>query len=349
MAVHLTRGLLDRGHAVDVVLGSATGPYLETVPERANVVDLGGRRVLAALPGLTRYLKREQPDALLSFMFHANAVAVWASRLARAPGRVVISERVHLTRALRDYPAPKRLAAAVAVRRAYPHADAVVAVASGVADDLHRHFDSSATPVVVLPNPTVTPELLAAADRPPGHPWLRGDGPPVVVASGRLHPQKDFPTLVRAFAVVRRERPARLVILGEGPERSGLEALARDLGVATDVALPGFVADAPAWVARAAVFALSSAYEGLPNALIEALALGVPLVATDCESGPSEILAGGEHGRLVPVGDANAMALAVSDALAGGVPPPEPEAATPYTLAEAVARYEAVLLGGPPG
>jgi glycosyltransferase involved in cell wall biosynthesis len=163
----------------------------------------------------------------------------------------------------------------------------------------------------VLDNPSVAPEVPALADAPLDHPWFHPGAPPVVLGVGRLSKQKDFPLLLRAFAEVRRVREARLLILGEGEERSSLATMIEALGLDADAALPGFVQNPFAYMARAAVFVLSSAWEGSPGALIQALACGAPVVATDCESGPREILQGGRFGRLVPTGDVTALAAAI--------------------------------------
>src|SRR5262249_11152367 len=152
--------------------------------------------------------------------------------------------------------------------RWYPRADAILAVSQGVADDLARTVGLPRDRIVVTHNPVWTDALEAAAGEPVAHDWLRSGAPPVVLGVGKLSPQKGFDVLLRAFARVRRERSARLVVLGEGPQRRALERLARELGIAADVALPGFVANPFAWMAKCAVFALSSRWEGLPNALI---------------------------------------------------------------------------------
>ncbi|MEZ5628307.1 MAG: glycosyltransferase, partial [Rhodocyclaceae bacterium] len=172
----------------------------------------------------------------------------------------------------------------------------------------------------VIRNPVVTPRLSAMAAEPVAHPWIADPSVPLVLAAGRLTEQKDFPTLVRAFAVLRRAQPARLVILGDGRQRKKLEALAAELGVADDIDLPGFTPNPYAWMAKANLFVLSSAWEGSPNVLTEALALGVPSVATDCPSGPREVLAGGRFGALVPVGDAAGLGQAMIDTLAAPLP-----------------------------
>jgi glycosyltransferase involved in cell wall biosynthesis len=233
------------------------------------------------------------------------------------------------------------------VRRTYPRADGIVAVSRGVADDLVTCAGLPADRVLAIPNPIVTPALLRRAEEPPPHPWLLPCNPPVVLAAGRLHPQKDFPTLLRGFAEARRLRPAlRLVLLGEGAERPVLARLAQELGIEEAIFLPGHVDNPYAYMSRAAVFALSSVYEGLPTVLIEALACGAPVVSTDCPSGPAEILENGRFGRLVPVGDWSALAAGILAALDA---PDDREARRRRGLdftSEAVARrYLPVLLG----
>jgi glycosyltransferase involved in cell wall biosynthesis len=193
--------------------------------------------------------------------------------------------------------------------------------------------------VEVIYNPVITPAIVAQAQRAPDHPWFAPGQPPVILGVGRLTRQKDFFTLIRAFAALRRRRPARLVILGEGEDRPGLEALVAELGVGEDVALPGFRDDAPAWMARSALFVLSSAWEGLPTVLIEALAAGAAVVATDCPSGPREILQEGRLGALVPVGDAPALAAAMERSLAAGRTTLPPDALREFTLDAAVDHY----------
>jgi glycosyltransferase involved in cell wall biosynthesis len=193
--------------------------------------------------------------------------------------------------------------------------------------------------VQVVYNPVITPAVSAMACQPAEHPWYGLGQPPVILGVGRLTRQKDFPTLIRAFAAVRRQRHARLIILGEGEDRAELEALVTELGLGRDVALAGFRDDAVAYMASSAVFVLSSAWEGLPTVLIEALAAGTRVVSTDCPSGPREILQEGRLGALVPVGDAPALARAVIDALNRRGDTVPPGALTPFTRDAAVDHY----------
>ncbi|MGI9952916.1 glycosyltransferase [Moorellaceae bacterium AZ2] len=309
--VNLARGFVEQGLDVDLVLAKAEGPYLSQVPPKVRVIDLGAPRVLASLPGLVRYLRRERPQALLSAMDHANVVALWARRTARVPTRVVVSVHNTVSRASANAPSLRARFTPLWVRLFYPWAEAVVAVSKGVAEDLIRFTGLPREKVRVIYNPVVTPELFAKTEEPLDHPWFAPGEPPVVLSVGRLTPPKDYPTLIRAFALVRKERPARLMILGEGEERSKLEALVRELGLEADVALPGFVDNPYKYMKRAAVFVLSSAWEGFGNVLVEAMAVGMPVVSTDCPSGPAEILEGGKWGDLVPVGNVELLAKAV--------------------------------------
>lgn len=319
--LNLALGFTERGILVDVVLVNAEGPLLAQVPAGIRVIPLERQRLLANLPlvrnmvPLVHYLRRERPTALLSAYEQTNIAAVWAGRLTGRRARVVVSAHFPFTRhfseshRLRD-----RFLMRPLVRRFYPWADAIVAVSQGAADDLAVVAGLPKRRIRVIYNP-VPPDIAAKAAEPLGHPWFAAGEPPVILGVGRLTPQKDFATLVQAFRLVRQRRPARLLILGEGWKRDALEAQAREAGLEGEVALPGFVDNPYPYMARAAVFALSSAWEALPVVLLESLTLGTPIVATDCDSGPHEILAGGRWGTLVPVGDSTALADALEAVL----------------------------------
>ncbi|MCA1636184.1 MAG: glycosyltransferase [Acidobacteria bacterium] len=336
--VKLIGGIAARGLAVDLVLVNSEGPHLGAVDARARVVDLAAGRVARVIPKLARYLSRERPHALVSFLSHANVAALASRALARSGARVAVVEQ-NTVSAVRSGLRRDGLLPAL-VRRTYPRADAVVAVSEGVARDLVSRLGVPPGKVHVIPNPVVDEALLRAATAPAGHPWFGDDGAPVFLAVGRLTAQKDFPTLLRAFRMLRQSRAARLMILGEGEARAELEAMTDEMSLTDDVALPGFVENPYARMSRAAAFVLSSRWEGLPTVLIEALACGCPVVATDCPSGPREILEGGAYGALVPVGDAAAMRDAMARALDA---PPRAAAlrgrAALYSVGRAVDQY----------
>ena len=352
----LVHAFAERGHRVDLVVVSAEGPLLKQVRPDVRLVVLDSDlprlirrlkkqrlRTIASTGKLARYLRREKPDVLLSGANHVNITALWARRLARIPIPLVLRASNHLSGSNRN-PINRRYFRWWMGRQAYRRADAVIAVSQDVAEDIARHTGLKNNQVTTIYNPTITPDLAQKAASPLDHPWLAPDSPPVILGAGRLSTQKDFPTLVKAFARIRALRPARLIILGEGKKRKQLQALAHQLGVSDDLALPGFVENPFAWMSRAAVFALSSAWEGLPGVLIEALACGCPTVSTDCPGGAAEILVNGLYGPLVPVGDDKALADAILATLDA---PPAPEIlrkrAAEFSVDRAVNHYLAVL------
>ena len=346
MMLNLAAGVLAEGIAVDLVCADASGPYLSQVPAGCRLVDLKARRVLWALPRLAAWLRRERPSALLAAMDHANLVAIWARRLARTrpPVRLAVSVRSQLSLAAANEPSLRGRALPWLARRFYPWADDIIAVSEGVADDLADCLGLSRTRITVIPNPVVSDDLDALASEPVEHPWLVPGAPPVVLAAGRLTAQKDFPTLLQAFARLVPERDLRLMILGEGPDRAALEAEIEALGLGDRIALLGFQTNPFSYMARARLFVLSSAWEGLPGVLIQAMACGTPVVSTDCPSGPREVLVGGRLGPLVPVGDAEALALAIAQTLDAPLPAETLKArAAQYGLAPVSRRCLAAL------
>lgn len=348
--LNLAQGLAEEGCAVDLVVAQREGAYVTQVPATVRLIDLGagqiagGWRTMRRLPALVRYLRKERPVALLAALSEANLVAVVAWRLAGIPGRVVINEQNTLSLSALDSPNRLMRFAPSFARHLYGQADSVVGVSQGVADDLVQQVKVPAHRVRVIHNPGITPTVRAKAQALPDHPWLRPGEPPVVLGVGRLTKQKDFPTLIQAFAQVYKTHAARLIILGEGGDRPQLEAQICAAGLQEVVSLPGFTENPYAYMARARVFVLSSLWEGLPTVLVEALYCGAGLVATDCPSGPREILAHGKYGYLTPVGATDAIADAIRKILDGNAPHPPTESWQPYTLESVVAQYRELLL-----
>jgi glycosyltransferase involved in cell wall biosynthesis len=342
----LAGGIADQGYDVDLVLSRAEGHYLDEVPDSVRIVDLHARRVISSIPGLVRYLRRERPNAMLTSMNYVNIVGIWARTLARVDTRLIVNEQNALSLEAAHSPRRRHRLMPRLIKRFYPWADGVTSVARGTADDLVSTAGVSPNLIEVVHNPIVTTELRALVAEPLGHPWFGPGQVPVVLGVGRLAPQKDFGTLIRAFARVIVRRPCRLMILGDGPERASLEALVAERGLTGSVDLPGWISNPYPYMAHAGVFVLSSRWEGLPSVLIEALFCEVPVVATDCLSGPREILEGGRYGALVPVGDEEALAAAIEAALAGELSPPPAESWEPYEQETVVRRYLEVLVGG---
>lgn len=342
--LRLARHLVASGEEVDLVFGRAAGPFLHEVPEGCRVVDLSASRVALALPGLVQYLRASRPRALVSALDHANIIALIAARVAGTDTPVVVSVRstmsAHLARSANW---KERLFLAPLMRRWYPSAAAVVAVSEGTAADLRQILQSRAN-VTVIGNPVVTAALADLAGAAVTHPWFVDGAEPVIVAAGRLTDQKGFDTLIEAFARLRTRVSARLWIAGQGVLAEELRAQVRRLGLEGEVELAGFVPNPFPYIRRSRVFALSSRFEGLPTVLIEAMALGTRVVATDCPSGPAEILDGGRWGRLVPVDDAPALAAALEEAItAPEWPMPGADALEPWTPQVILRRWDAVL------
>ena len=346
MVLNLVRAFAGvAGLAVDLVLIRDESRHLRGLPANVRIVRLGVRHSALAVPAIARYLRRERPDALLAAKDRAGRAALLARRVAGVSTRVVVRLGTTLSEAIKDRSTPRRWLRYLPIRLLYRQADAIVAVSDGVAADVTATARVPAGQVQVVRNPVITPELFREAAEPVDHPWLAEPAVPVVMGVGRLTRQKDFPTLIRAFAAARRQRPLRLIILGEGRDRAQLEQLAAREGVGADVDLPGFRPNPYSWLARSSLFVLSSAWEGSPNALTEAMALGVPVVSTDCRSGPRELLDGGRHGRLVAVGDAEALAAAMLETLDHPLPAEALKAAVQDYASDTSARHYLRVLG----
>ena len=309
-------------------------------------------RMLAFLPSLAELLVRRRPRALFTAMPYMNVIAVLARKLAGTGTRVVLSEIDAVRDTLEGAPGWKMRYLAPLMRREYGQADAVIAVSDGIADDLSDWTGLDRDRITTVYNPTVTPDILEKAAEPPAHPWFARGEPPVVLGVGRLDPKKDFATLIRAFAKVRASREAKLIILGDAPPgkkrdryRAELAVLISNLGVDDDVAFPGFTLNPYSYMGHAAVFVLSSLREGFPNVMVEAMACGCPVVATDCPHGPREILAGETFGPLVPMGDPDRMAVAIARTLDDPIPRDRLIArASEFSAERAVDHYQRILL-----
>ncbi|MDK3158261.1 glycosyltransferase [Kamptonema cortianum] len=341
--LYLARGFVEAGLEVDLVLAKAEGPLMSQIPPGVRLINLKSKRLILSLPILARYVRKQKPVALLSALEDANLVAIWTRRLMRLPVRVVVTVHNTLSREAQNATNLKRRIAPYLVKLFYPWADAVITVSQGAAEDLARLGMASGL-VKVVYNPVVMPEFYERVKEPVDHYWFEPDRPPVILGVGRLERQKDFPTLIQAFAELRQHRPIRLMILGEGQDRPMLERLIQDLGLGQEVLLPGFVSNPYAYMAKSSVFVLSSLFEGLPTALIEAMAAGIPVVSTDCESGPREILINGQYGPLVPIGDVTAMAEAIAKTLDSPVNSTSlKQRALDFSLEKAIAQYRQVL------
>lgn len=342
----LARGVARRGYPVDVVVLNQLGAVTLDLGAGVRLVDLQRSRAAFALAPLLTYLRRDRPRVLLSTIEHTNVLAVLANRLAGRGTRVVLREANTLTADL-EREGVKGRAVRLAMRAAYRDAAGIIAVSEGVKSALVTALRVGPELVEVIASPVITQRLRLGATEPVGHPWFTDDGPPLILGVGRLVEQKGFDVLIDAFARLSQQLPCRLVIVGEGPLRGELLHLASSLGVAGSVQLPGFVKNPFSYMAACDLFVLSSRWEGLPNVLIQAVAVGAKVVSTDCPSGPTEVLDGGLLGELVPVDDVAALAAAMRRALREPRPVPPAGWFDRYDEELVVGRYMRAL-GLPP-
>lgn len=293
---------------------------------------------------LSSYVKASRPDAVISLLNIPNTALLLARCVRRMDTRLIISVHNTLSVSFEHTSSRWKRNLPLLMRCLCHRADAVVAVSGGVADDLKNAIGLPGSNIEVVYNPVIRPEIISLSEEAVDHPWLIEKSCPVLVAASKLKPQKDLQMLLRAFALVRKKRRVRLIILGEGPEREALQQLASELSIAGDIDLAGFIQNPFAFYSRADLFVMSSAWEGLPTALIEAMGCGCPVVSTDCPSGPQEILEGGRYGTLVPVGDQQAMAEAIEANLDS--PPLRAqllERAACFSVDKSIDHYEALV------
>lgn len=341
--LNLASGIAARGYKVDLVLVKAQGPYLDQLPEKIRVIDLKAKRSIMCYPALIRYLRYEQPECLLSAM-HINIIALIARTFSRVSTKVIVSERNTISLLVKNSSNLRLKLNSKLIRYFYPLADSIIAVSKGVAKDLSKTAKISNSRIEVIYNPVVTPLLRKMANVPLEHPWFVDNAPPVILAVGSLTIQKDFKSLIEAFARLRRTHIARLLILGEGDKRKELEILIKKHNLQNVVLLPGFVSNPYPYMRRSAVFVLPSRWEGLPGVLIEALYCGLPIVATDCPGGTREILSNYSYGKIVPVGNVKALSDAIKSVINGKALPPTHESWKQFELETIVDQYLKLLL-----
>lgn len=294
-------------------------------------IDLGARHVYTALPALVRWLRELRPKVILSDKDRVNRTALLARKLSGIASRLVLSSGTTISIDLRHRGRFERWLQRNSMGRLYPLADSVIVTSRGVAEDMAAYTGLGRERITVVPSPVVPDALFEDPQPRPDHPWFGERRKPVILAVGELGRRKGFDMLLQAFALLRERVDARLVILGAGRQREELVSIASRLGISRDVDFAGFVSNPYAFMAHADVMAFTSRWEGLGFVLIEAMSMGTPVVATDCPSGPAEILDGGRYGPLVPIDHAEQMAEGLAATLRS---PPDSD-----SLRTAVRRY----------
>jgi len=343
VTVQLANHWAAAGVRVVMVVNVDGGPLRQELSPAIAVRVLDRKRGLLAAPALARAIRDLAPGALVSAMTEQNIVACFARRLARYRGPLLTVEHNFMSNAFAAMPRWRSAMLKRLMRVAYPLADAVSAVSEASARDLDGILGMPSGRVEVLYNPIAALELTPDASPADVHPWLGGPDP-VLLSVGRLVPQKNHANLLRAVAIARETRPIKLLILGDGPLRADLDTQASSLGITDIVDFLGFRRDVADLLHFSDLLVLSSDWEGLPLALMEALKMGTPIVSTDCQSGPRELLDNGRLGERVPVRDSAALAQGI---LRGLADPPSREdlvaRANDFSTEEVVRRSEEVL------
>ena len=328
------------GYRVDVLTIEGHGPSLQDLPDMIRVLNLGTRHVASALPPLVRYLRKHRPEALLTDKDRVNRTACLARRLAGGPTRLYLRLGTNVSTNLASRGFLDRWTQKLSMRYLYAQADGLLFPAKSIADDFICMTGLKAEKVKVVPSPIVKDDIFSKGLEPAEHPWFRNKTSPVVLGVGELSGRKNFEMLVKAVAQVQETRTCRLILLGKGKRRASLKSLSEKLGIADRVDLPGFVENPYPFIASADVVVVSSRWEGLAVVLIEALALGTPVISTDCPSGHRDVLRNGSIGFLIPIDDHSGMAQAIFKTLNDPVPQKTlQEAARPYEIERSTQAY----------
>lgn len=341
MMVQIANELHLRGHDIELILVKASGPYESLVDPGIRTTELGGSNTLEILYNLWRHLRGNDIDVLLSTMEIPNIISVIATQYPTSVPVVLRSANINSMKERHGkyklIPKLKRLT--------YPRSTAIITISDGVAHDLSDTTGINETEMTTIYNPAYDPSIPEKTQEPVDIGWLNDDNKRVSIGVGHLKPQKDFTTLIRAVYQVNKEEDLYLIILGEGGLDNHLKFVAEKLGIRDRVSFPGFVDNPYAYMAKADVFVLSSAWEGFGNVIVEAMACGTPVVCTDCPGGPSEIMEDGSYGPLIPVGDEKAMATAIREVLADPIDSSTLHSrAKNFAIKPIVDQYEGVLL-----
>jgi glycosyltransferase involved in cell wall biosynthesis len=328
----IARGLLSKGYKVDLVLCSLDGPYISELPVGINLQNLNTTRIRNSFFKFYKYLKTNPDKPIVVTLQYANLFCLFFKKFLGVKNKIIIRESNAISRKFNKGKWRDRCFLK-AIKFLYPSADSIIAVSNGIKKDLVKVLNMPPGKITVIPNPVFITSPQISDQGSGSHVRVEPGSPPVVLGVGRLEPQKDFTTLINAFALARKEIECRLIILGEGSLRERLVDLTERLGIDQFVDFPGFQIDPFSYMRKAKLFVLSSRWEGFPNVLIQALASGCSVVSTDCEYGPAEILDNGEYGHLIPVGDVEEMAKRIVLVLKNDTPKfPEKNWTKDYSL-----------------
>ncbi|MCM3727698.1 glycosyltransferase [Neobacillus cucumis] len=305
VTINLAYGLRSMGYDVEFVVFKKQGAFLSEVEKEFTIHELKINRSSESIFKLVTYFKQNRPDFFISAKHYINTNVLIAKLLSRTKTKIIVSGHGMFFK--------RRGLLPFLMKVTYTKADAIVAVSNGVGKNISEITNISADKITVIHNPVISEEFIQTYQQT--NAYVKPDGYKLILSIGRLSPEKDYTTLIKAFHKVREHHPVKLMIVGEGPERDKLQETINELNLNEDVALPGFKKNPIGYLKAADLFVLSSLTEGLPTVLIESLYCKTPIVSTDCPSGPDEILCNGEYGKLTPVGDAGQLAEAIEHSL----------------------------------
>lgn len=343
MMINLAGALVQNANIyVDLVVACSNGSFKNLVSKDVNIIQLECSRTFQAIPKLARYIKTVKPDVLVSALYHANVVTLMAKLLTTSQNKhtkFIITERNHLSTKIKNSSSIKDKILLRAIKILYPKADALIAISKGVMKDVLSLCPSVENKTSYIYNPVITSSFEQEINTSSVSELLVPNSKlPIIIASGRLVEQKDYPTMLRAIALVIKEKPVNLVILGKGPLHDELTSLTKELSISEHVFFKGFVKNPLAYMKQADMFLMTSGWEGFGNVLVEALYCGLPIVATDCPSGPAEIIANGRYGNLTKIGDEHKISQAILDTLEHPMPREKQRQRAMEFTAEAISK-----------
>lgn len=316
--VSLANNFVSKFYSVDLLLVSQEGVYFNMLSDEVRLINIDKSRAIYAVPRILKYLRNERPDVLLSALTHTNVIALICKVLCLRKIRVVVSERSIISNSTLLSGNRLYLINKYILKLLYPLADSIIAISKGCAKDLVKTLEISNKKIVVINNPLIKDSNININDSNEDkinlslqHNNNNNKHKHLIIAVGRLKKVKNFPLLIKAFAIVRKTVPSSLIILGEGPERNNLEKLIKELHLEKSISLPGFVNNPIDYMKKSEVFVSSSSWEGFGNVIVEAMSVGLKIVSVDCPGGPREILEDGKWGKLVPLNNVSLLADAI--------------------------------------
>lgn len=334
----LALGMQAEGKKVEVWSASKASGYAFELQQKVKVRYIGKGSVRSSIFSLSRALKKYSPTSLISASFHANCVAIFVSIFTKTKTNFAIADHPSLDSALKEFSLIKRIMWMFLIFILYRFADKHIAVSKGVANAMSKFGRIKMSNISILPNPVITDKIFTDASVKINHPFFQNNKP-VFLYVGRLSYEKDVSNLLYSFKKVQESIASHLIIIGDGPDRKDLEQIAKKINISDKISFLGHQDNPYPYFLQSDLLVLSSTREGLPTVLIEALALGLKVVSTDCPSGPSEILDNGTYGTLVKLGDSNAFAESIVSTLNSSTPKVPKSELEKYTVKSAVLNY----------